>query len=688
MPSESTNASPIGGTLQRACDNCKNRKVRCDKALPCSNCKASGTECRTTVEQREPRQRILISAHYEKKIDSLEEKLNRIEGLLQSLVDSSSTRKSNKSQAGTGYLTPTQSSSNLTPNAQPSPEKPVEYGGQLSVNANSIIAQNFLKDAVASSPYTSQNPEMTAALYNLQQIVERQRQPQIRPFLGKIANVGISREELPPIDLVLEILRRLQRTLSFAFLCCFPHMSIPVFVEKCKAVYFDPFMVDVATSVIVHGGLAYLCKEQAWMTNDPIEKETFEKCITQFRANFQKSLNEMPLNMPATGEYIDALLIASSDSMENGRVNQTWTYNSAAVRLCMMLGYHRASTMTDDSIEVRATKHIAFWSAYITDKSLSLRLGRPPAIQDFDVDITPPVRFGIPEKDIWIDKIGFWVKMSNIEGRVYEELYSPRALKQSTDRRIGTAVQLAQDLEQVGLEATTIEKSSSEGPDFIKLLLSSTVVSRHIVRTLIFYAIPGDSRGFVNKECLESARSTLASHNAISEKHKHEDVWSTYLNFAIINAPLTPFIVVFCHSIAFSDEHDLALLHGFVNSFGSAVQKTEVCAKLHKLCSVLHHVAKTYVEAKKAGSGALVQQQMSGGVGAEQTNNQWGIDQFDRYLNALELTPGFIGNATWPNGPVTGPDQRMSMTSNPENQVIMNLLEDDLSYLDMDTYFG
>lgn len=87
-----------------------------------------------------------------------------------------------------------------------------------------------------------------------------------------------------------------------------------------------------------------------------------------------------------------------------------------------------------------------------------------------------------------------------------------------------------------------MEKANSSEPEFIQLLLSATVVTRHIIRTLIFYAIPGDGQKFVNKECLESARAALSTHNAISNKHKNDDVWSTYLH--LYATPLFPLCAI------------------------------------------------------------------------------------------------------------------------------------------------
>ncbi|KAJ9485455.1 hypothetical protein VN97_g7887 [Penicillium thymicola] len=55
--------------VRRACDQCRLRKIRCDKRTPCSNCRSSDIICRSTGEGQkpsEPRRRVLISNQYTK----------------------------------------------------------------------------------------------------------------------------------------------------------------------------------------------------------------------------------------------------------------------------------------------------------------------------------------------------------------------------------------------------------------------------------------------------------------------------------------------------------------------------------------------------------------------------------------------------------------------------------------------
>lgn len=93
-------------------------------------------------------------------------------------------------------------------------------------------------------------------------------------------------------------------------------------------------------------------------------------------------------------------------------------------------------------------------------------------------------------------------------------------------------------------------------------------------------------------------------------------------------SPFVPFIVIFCHVIATSDNKDLAHLEDFIASLHALCSISQSVDRLHNICSVFGTVARLYVEAKtrnKAGENAGLTS-----VGQE----------FEVYLSALGLAPG------------------------------------------------
>lgn len=98
---------------------------------------------------------------------------------------------------------------------------------------------------------------------------------------------------------------------------------------------------------------------------------------------------------------------------------------------------------------------ILFWAAYLLDKALSLRSGRAPVIQDYDVTVprgmAPPVGGSSSDSsdvsDIsWRRVLDQWIACADFLGRAYEQLYSPAALARPPEQRAESARQLVETL--------------------------------------------------------------------------------------------------------------------------------------------------------------------------------------------------------------------------------------------------
>jgi hypothetical protein len=102
--------------------------------------------------------------------------------------------------------------------------------------------------------------------------------------------------------------------------------------------------------------------------------------------------------------------------------------------------------MKSDTEDVRRRKVAVFWNLYGIDKTLSLRLGRASTLQDYHIDLPQP-EFGDDELSQRYTKlIRYWIASARVQGLVYEQLYSPGALKQEETLRVQKARVLIQDL--------------------------------------------------------------------------------------------------------------------------------------------------------------------------------------------------------------------------------------------------
>jgi hypothetical protein len=133
----------------------------------------------------------------------------------------------------------------------------------------------------------------------------------------------------------------------------------------------------------------------------------------------------------------------------------TFLLIAAAIRLSHSIGLHKRGTGFNlNPVEIEQRKRV-FWIAYMLDKDLCLRSGRPPAQDDDDMNVE------LPEADP-VDNIGnipladgkgkmnlfrLMCEFAVIESKVYKRLYSTKAVKQSDGELLATIGELDQELE-------------------------------------------------------------------------------------------------------------------------------------------------------------------------------------------------------------------------------------------------
>ncbi|KAG9195314.1 hypothetical protein G6011_00435 [Alternaria panax] len=182
-----------------------------------------------------------------------------------------------------------------------------------------------------------------------------------------------------------------------------------------------------------------------------------------------------------------------------------------------------------------------------------------------------------------------------------------------------------------------------------------------------------------NQECLESSRAALVAHMRASaqfNKKGQEDFWSGYVHWSVLQAPFTPFIVIFCNAIQKADtsdvDYDLNSLTEFVASLESCRTISEGADKLYKMCRLFLRVTKLYVAAKRQDAASRSQ-----GVPQNKNSRYYTtvdgtqldlstMSQFDPYLSALGLMP----ETAWPTTTYSAAPTSASMNPFGEAQSI------------------
>ncbi|KAG5917134.1 hypothetical protein E4U53_004233, partial [Claviceps sorghi] len=128
---------------------------------------------------------------------------------------------------------------------------------------------------------------------------------------------------------------------------------------------------------------------------------------------------------------------------------------AAAVRLSHSIGLHKRGTGFNlNPIEIEQRRRV-FWIAYMLDKDLCLRSGRPAAQDDDDMnvelpDADPADNIGnIPLADgkSKMNLFRVMCEFTVIESRVYKKLYSTQASKRSDGELLNTISELDRELE-------------------------------------------------------------------------------------------------------------------------------------------------------------------------------------------------------------------------------------------------
>jgi hypothetical protein len=106
---------------------------------------------------------------------------------------------------------------------------------------------------------------------------------------------------------------------------------------------------------------------------------------------------------------------------------------------------------------------------------------------------------------------------------------------------------------------------------------------------------------------LDAARNCLSEGVRIMETHRdanNDYAWAVYCHWMLMRSPVTPFMSVFGHIIAYplSSAQDIELLRNFTSSLQTGTHVSDGIDKFYKLCSIFVQVAQAYVQAKSMGN--------------------------------------------------------------------------------------
>ncbi|KKK26949.1 C6 transcription factor [Aspergillus rambellii] len=194
----------------RACDNCRLRKIKCDKLVPCSSCGALGISCSsaaTAPATPEPSRRTQ-SNEYEQRFHAIQQQLDSIQQTLQQISKTSPT------PPGLTVASPA-----------PSPTTVPPFEGKSSFHHETLIARDAALSAVGAVRNGQLHDQVSSALLSLKDSLDSQHvPPQQRQTTQERNPEPQIRETLLPVDLVVAVVIKAQE--EFDIQRCWTYLSL------------------------------------------------------------------------------------------------------------------------------------------------------------------------------------------------------------------------------------------------------------------------------------------------------------------------------------------------------------------------------------------------------------------------------------------------------------------------------
>ncbi|KAJ0294810.1 hypothetical protein CBS470a_000316 [Colletotrichum nupharicola] len=492
--------------IARACDMCRKKKIKCDGKLPaCSHCINYKTDCVFT--QVEKKRNPPKGAKY---IEGLENRLGRMEnllrlsgllgeddngetdlGTLEKRLAEKHQQSRQASQVASNPTSPSQATSGQNENestpqsaiTSPEPMKdshkePKEGERRKSVHPEEPEKSEEEVEALSEmmcSLVTNQSGETRYigsssgfSIFSPKGIQWVHEKTGDNSFQQMISEVSIDDHKwtawkpevfsdlfrrpifrpLPPKHEALSLLKDYFEN----FNCMFPLFHQPTFMHLVERQYSDDPYEGTGWWASLNCALAFAHRLRVMSNLVPQEED--EKAWGYIK-NALGTFAELTMRNTDLLS-VQALLGMALFMQGTPNPQPTFVLVATAIRLAHSIGLHKKGTGFNlNPIEIEQRKRV-FWIAYMLDKDLCLRAGRPPAQDDDDMNVELPD--ADPEDNIGniplaegkgkMNLFRVMCEFATIESKVYSRLYSTKATKQSPGELLNTIGELDQELEE------------------------------------------------------------------------------------------------------------------------------------------------------------------------------------------------------------------------------------------------
>ncbi|KAG9522981.1 hypothetical protein KCV07_g2723, partial [Aureobasidium melanogenum] len=552
----------------------------------------------------------LENVDIEQKIDRMEQRLESIEKLLQVLASGTKTpSECIQSTSGPSSVTFTPTPSTSLPVRTPQVER---FEGESSLVAHSRQAHEALQHLLEAAPTTIRNdPSTVNALASLRSLLEKHRsEPPSVNLLSRVVSLNdLQHSELPPREEVLRLFAYVEADDLHEMFTWWLFDDVQDFYRMYDELCHSPSTCSLAISTLVYCVLCWLLEGNPIMQRAGVNMSKYADYVPVCYKHLATCISSYNLFVEPTDDNIAALSSAAAFAIYTADINAAWTLTSNAARLCQSLGYHRLIPNRSGDNEAYVKRAMLFWSVYFIDKSLSLRLGRAAALQDFDISTSPKEVLNIWKDqgpgpfDYKHDKLMEWLdlslEMARIQGAIYDKLYAPGGIKSLSERQ-----RQGQEFIIKIHEVLAMNQKCFAEPGWLQEYTSfykeSSDVILYSLFTLVYRAMPEAANA--QQLSLQAARSTMQVHYSCSKKAEFmgSEFKLEYMTWSIMLCPFTSFIVLFRNVITDLNIDDLKLLEDFVASIEWLNDKNqrEPLQRFQQLCHAFYNLAKHFVAAR------------------------------------------------------------------------------------------
>ncbi|KAI8954508.1 fungal-specific transcription factor domain-containing protein [Xylaria longipes] len=300
--------------------------------------------------------------------------------------------------------------------------------------------------------------------------------------------------DFPPLQDALPMVERYLAT----FNSLLPLFHPPTLLQKVRAWYQDPRSKDPITWAVVNVALAL-----AHHTSSLGDKSLVGDA-TIYLNNAQSALTDIIMrDTDLTSVQVLLGIVVLFWTAEN--LGPALVFIGTALRLAHKLGLHTRKSSEHCTVTERLQRDRVFWMAYILDRDISLQSKLAPLQLDHEIDLDLPPLHAEDDLAGFVfaadghTKMNFFrarVELANIQGKVYDCVYSTSAQSLGAEATSRNAADILQMLDKWGsrvpyeFQAATLSQSCVSSLSRYLCILHSTCLS---CRALLSFGSASDS---------------------------------------------------------------------------------------------------------------------------------------------------------------------------------------------------